>query len=110
LGIWDAVKKLSAFEKITIILLGSLFAPFCEELFFRGVIFERFLQAGLPIFGLIFSSVIFASIHLDFTNIIVYLLFGLILAFLYWKTKSLAASIVAHGINNALAFIFLIFL
>lgn len=89
LGVWKVSGNLSLTDKIGVILLGSLFAPFCEELFFRGVIFTRFLLAGFPFLGLIISSILFAGMHFDFINTFAYFIFGIVLGWLYWKQKAL---------------------
>ena len=82
-----------------------LFVGLGEELLFRGLI-QRDLAGALGWrWGLILASLMFAVMHLTWRSIpelgFVFLA-GLILGALYWKTKSLVAPIVAHGINNVI--------
>jgi membrane protease YdiL (CAAX protease family) len=88
-------------------LLNSLvivvWGPFAEEVFFRG-----FLLAGLvPAFGLtwaaIISSTIFAAAHMSLGSLIPIFVTGLLLAWLYIKTRSLWPPITAHAIQNLIA-------
>ena len=76
-----------------------------EELLFRGLILRDMMEAFGWKCGLFGSSVIFAVMHLTWRSIpelgFVFLA-GLILGALYWRTKSLVAPIVAHGINNVI--------
>lgn len=76
-----------------------------EELLFRGLIQRSLMDAFGWKRGLVAASIIFAVMHLTWRSIpelIFVLLAGLILGGLYWKTKSLVAPIVAHGINNVI--------
>lgn len=82
-----------------------LFVGMGEELLFRGLIQQDLTWAFGWKWGLFSASLLFAVMHLTWRSIpelgFVFLA-GLILGFLYWKTKSLVAPIVAHGINNVI--------
>jgi len=82
-----------------------LFVGLAEELLFRGLIQQDLAGAFGWKWGLLGASLMFAIMHLTWRSIpelgFVFLA-GLILGFLYWKTKSLVAPIVAHGINNVM--------
>ena len=49
--------------------------------------------------GAVFSSLVFAIIHVDFLGALV---FGLVLSLVYIKTKSLVGPIIVHMANNGL--------
>lgn len=90
-----------------VLIFITLIGPFCEELFFRGIIFKIF-ENNSKITIVILSSVLFASLHgikgipLLISGSAFY--FG----YIYLKTKSLWNSITIHVINNAVAtFLFL---
>ena len=51
--------------------------------------------------GAIVSALVFAGVHLDPMNNVFYVLVGLLLAWLYHRTRSLLAPMLAHVINNA---------
>ncbi len=80
-----------------------LFVGLGEELLFRGLIQQDLTRAFGWKWGLVSASLLFAVMHLTWRSLpelgFVFLA-GLILGFLYWKTKSLVAPIVTHGINN----------
>ena len=82
-----------------------LFVGLGEELLFRGLIQQDLMRAFGWKWGLIGASLLFAIMHLTWRSMpelgFVFIA-GLILGFLYWKTKSLVAPIVAHGINNVI--------
>ena len=82
-----------------------LFVGVGEELLFRGLIQQDLARAFGWKWGLLGASLIFAVMHLTWRSIpelgFVFLA-GLILGFLYWKTKSLVAPIIAHGVNNVI--------
>ncbi|MGJ9385843.1 lysostaphin resistance A-like protein [Salipaludibacillus sp. CF4.18] len=82
-------------------LAVAVFAPVMEEIVFRMVIFgSLFKRFGFWIAS-ISSGLIFAVVHWDFENLLVYLSMGIVFAFLYVKTKRIIVPIIAHvGINS----------
>lgn len=89
-------------------------APAYEELLFRRVLFGRLWAAGKPVLGLVLSSLAFAFLHevpflSDRTMAetaqlwLVYGGMGAAFAGLYWRTGTLWAPVIAHGINNTIA-------
>ncbi|WP_431028196.1 lysostaphin resistance A-like protein [Lysinibacillus sp. LZ02] len=91
------IAKLSPVMIIVIALIG----PILEEFVFRRVVFGSLIQVQNFLFSAVISAVVFAAIHFDFTHIILYTICGLIFAFLYYKTKRLLTSIVAHILLNS---------
>lgn len=83
------------------ILVIAIIGPILEELVFRRVIFGSLIQVQGFWVSTIVSAIVFAAIHFDFTHIILYTICGLIFAFLYYKTKRLLTSIVAHILLNS---------
>ena len=83
-----------------------LVAPVVEEVIFRGI-FIGALFKEKPWLGLIISSVLFALLHSpsDVPSFIVYVVPGLTLGLIYMKTDWIGASILAHMLNNLLAFL-----
>jgi membrane protease YdiL (CAAX protease family) len=84
-------------------LLGSvLFAPFCEEVFFRGFTFIG-LSSGMPLnVSIVLSALIFAVAHGDPGSFLVLFVIGLALAFLRWRTRSIWPCMALHLLNNLL--------
>ncbi|TAA71666.1 CPBP family intramembrane glutamic endopeptidase [Planococcus salinarum] len=77
-----------------------LFGPIMEELVFRRVIFGSLNQVTNFWIATAVSAVVFAIVHMEFAHILLYFTTGLILAFLYQKTKRLLAPIIAHILLN----------
>ena len=82
-----------------------LFVGLAEELLFRGLIQRDLTQAFGWKWGLFGAAALFAVMHLTWRSIpelgFVFIA-GLILGFMYWKTKNLTMPIVAHGANNVM--------
>ena len=91
------IAKLAPVMIIVIAVIG----PILEEFVFRRVIFGSFFQVWGFWLSAIVSAIVFAAIHFDFTHILLYTICGLIFAFLYYKTKRLLTSIVAHILLNS---------
>ncbi|MBN9121324.1 MAG: CPBP family intramembrane metalloprotease [Planctomycetes bacterium] len=74
-----------------------------EELWCRGFV-GRGLSAryGLTA-GVLLTSVFFAMMHLDPSQLLVYALMGAYLHFVYIATRSLWASVLLHAMNNGIA-------
>lgn len=78
----------------------AFFGPILEEFVFRRVIFGSLVQTTNFWVAALVSSIVFALIHLDFSHIIIYAISGFIFAFLYYKTKRIITSIIAHMMLN----------
>ncbi len=82
-----------------------LFVGMGEELLFRGLIQRDLARVFGWKWGLLGASILFAVMHLTWRSLpelgFVFIA-GLILGFIYWKTKSLVAPIVLHGVNNTI--------
>ncbi|MBI1924279.1 CPBP family intramembrane metalloprotease [Candidatus Poribacteria bacterium] len=101
---WGGIHDVAGWAQVAIILFGALVAPVCEEIFFRGVIFGSFWGAGYERVGAVVSAAAFGLVHFDLATMGVTFLFGLVLAWVYHRTHSILAPIVAHAINNGVAF------
>jgi membrane protease YdiL (CAAX protease family) len=77
----------------------AIAGPICEELSFRGVI-QRGMTRFHPRHAMIASHLIFAAIHQSPQTINILLFFN-IQSLLYYKTRSIWASLGSHMANNA---------
>jgi membrane protease YdiL (CAAX protease family) len=108
-GIWATMRQYSPWGQAAIVAAGAIAAPVCEEVFFRGAYYGSFAGAGFERLGIGVSAVCFSMSHLDSANSLAYVAFGLLFVWVYRRTNSILAPILAHAINNAMAFAFLIF-
>ena len=82
-------------------IVGAVFAPFVEEIFFRGFLFQGFrARYGWPA-GMVLSSAIFAAAHLDLVALIPTFILGNVLAYVYHRSNSVWPGILLHFLVNA---------
>lgn len=81
-------------------LVGIVFAPFVEEIFFRGFLFQGFRQKYGWVSAMLLSSAVFAAAHLDPVSLIPTFILGLVLAYLYHRSNSLWPGIILHFLIN----------
>lgn len=103
----DEISKTSGrMFPILVVFLG----PVCEETIFRGMFFNVFFTQNNRInkwLGIIVSGLVFGVAHdPGFSKyILVYWVLGMILAWVYLRTKDLRYSMITHMLYNALGFI-----
>lgn len=96
-------------NKISSLLMVVVFAPLLEELFCRGIILRGLLKHLTPVKAILWSAAIFGVIHMNPWQAIPAFLIGIMMGWIYWKTRSLWATIFFHFINNGFAYIITIF-
>jgi membrane protease YdiL (CAAX protease family) len=106
---WDASIAMPMATKAVFLVFGGICAPVAEEIFFRGYVFEKFRGAGYVGIGLVVSSFLFAIIHFsDPYNVPCIGIYGAVLSWMFYKSGSLVAPIVAHAVNNGVAIILMV--
>jgi len=90
------LSKVAPIMIVTTVFLG----PILEEFVFRRVVFGSIVQTQNFWVAGIISSIIFALIHVEFSHIILYTISGFVFAFLYFKTRRILTSIIAHMMLN----------
>ena len=83
-----------------VIFAIAIFAPILEEILFRRILFGMLLPKTNFFIAALISSVMFGIIHFELSHILLYSVSGFIFAFIYYKTKRIAASIIAHMLLN----------
>jgi hypothetical protein len=104
----DLPEQLGADESTFLALVTGVFvmvvAPFAEEFFFRGFLYQGLRNSwGVPL-GVIGSAAIFSGIHAAPDKFVPLFFLGVALSLLFEKTRSLWPCIILHAVNNALAF------
>ena len=90
-------------NKIIYFFLMVIITPVVEEIIYRGFLFNLLLKKYSVKIALIVSSLIFAFFHLRFAGIGFLFVYGLFFGYVYYKTNSLIAPILAHFTINFLA-------
>jgi membrane protease YdiL (CAAX protease family) len=120
-AIWDAslgvsgkekvLEQLGTHESAVLLLLSALLttvaAPIGEEFLFRGFIFKTLMGWRGPWPAAVITGLLFGAVHLGsapVVDLVPLAAFGFGLCLLYWRTNSLYPCIVAHSLNNSLAF------
>jgi len=86
---------------IYMVLLTCVFAPILEEVLFRGILQKGLINKGIsPIRAIFLSSFIFGVMHANPWQFIPAVVLGLILGWVYCKTKTLLLPIFLHAFNN----------
>lgn len=96
---------------LTIVLFGFasvVLAPVAEELLFRGFIYRTLRQRYGMTVGMLLSSGVFALVHIYPPVLPGLFVSGILLAVAYERRKSLLVNIVAHAINNLIAFVLIV--
>lgn len=83
--------------------LGCVAAPLLEELFFRGILLKGLLRNYRPAVAIGQSALLFGLLHLSPAQSIATALMGLVLGWLYYRTRSVTLCIGLHMLNNLLA-------
>lgn len=87
--------------------IGVVFAPFSEEVFFRGFLQPVFVEKFGKYLGVLCVALLFSFLHVMYISNISALLgimtVGLILSITKEKTGSLIPCVVAHFLNNLIA-------
>ena len=85
---------------ILIVFTFLVAAPVTEEFLFRGILLHRWTTKWGITPALIISSILFGILH---ANIVGLFVFGLMMALLYIKTRTLIVPIICHSLNNLAA-------
>ncbi|MFN0070097.1 MAG: lysostaphin resistance A-like protein [Chloroflexota bacterium] len=104
---WIRELDLSGF--LLVLVLGAVGAPLAEELYFRGYVFASYLREKGPVLAYVLSGVVFASLHLNKEALLPIFILGMMLAWMYRRSNSVIPPMVAHALNNGVAFLIFYF-
>ncbi len=91
-------------ELAGLLLAGAVLVPFAEELLFRGIGYGALRRYGVAV-ATIVSALLFGVAHGINVVLPAAILLGVINALLYERSRSIWPAAVAHGVNNATAFV-----
>ena len=82
-------------------LTASVMAPLYEEIMFRGFLLPS-LTRYLPVWGsIVLSGFLFAIAHMSLSEVLPLMTLGIILGFVYTKSKNLLAPMLLHSLWNS---------
>lgn len=81
-------------------LLSCALAPMLEEMLFRGVILRGFLQRFPPRPAILLSATLFGVAHLNLYQFVAATVLGIVLGWLYERTRSLWPGVLLHAAYN----------
>ena len=87
------------------VVLAVVVAPFTEEVVFRGLVLRGLLGRWSPWAAIILSSVLFALMHFNPAQAPIAFAAGMVLGWVYVRTRSLGLCILGHAMNNASAYL-----
>lgn len=101
----DTMGSLFSADPIVVAIYVIILAPFLEELIMRGILLNR-LRYGMSFFAAnLIQAMVFGIYHMDMIQGIYAFGIGLILGYVYEKTRTLMAPIFLHMVINALGFL-----
>ena len=86
-------------------------APVSEEFVFRGFMFTTLVKTRLKFLGAaMVTSATWTALHYAYTwqILVVLFVFGILLAFVVWRTGSVWTGVIVHGLNNLISSIVLV--
>lgn len=106
----------SLFGRPTSFYLETMFAPIYEEIIFRGLVFGLLLKNHSLLKAIVYSSLLFGLWHLkniffmeplELIRQMIYtgLIFGPLMAWITFKTKTIWIAAILHYVNNGVVFL-----
>lgn len=92
--------RMFSLQGLSSIVFACIVVPMYEELFFRGILLNRFKRAFSFTLSALMSSLLFGLFHIAPHLMVYAFIAGLIFSWVYRKTGSLIAPIVVHGASN----------
>lgn len=96
-------------DLVILLIIGAILAPIGEEIYFRGMVYPAFRKRWGLAAGMVISGIFFALLHFDILRFLPLLLGGIGLAYIYEKSGSLFACMLAHGLWNGVMILLLHF-
>jgi membrane protease YdiL (CAAX protease family) len=85
---------------VAAVLAVCVMAPLLEEMLFRGIVLRGFLQRYSRWQAICMSALLFGAAHMNIYQFVVGFVMGVVLAWLYERTRSLIPCIALHAAYN----------
>ncbi|NMA02670.1 MAG: CPBP family intramembrane metalloprotease [Clostridia bacterium] len=96
------LKAETSWEIFIPFLVTAIFAPISEELYFRGLLYPALRRRIGVKWGIIVTSLIFGGLHYDLVRMIPLVFGGIWLNWLYEKSGTIYAPMMAHSAWNGI--------
>lgn len=96
------LKAETSWERFIPFLVTAIFAPISEELYFRGFLYPALRRRIGVKGGIIVASLIFGGLHYDLVRMIPLVFGGMWLNWLYERSGTIYASMIAHSAWNGI--------
>ena len=90
---------------LTGLFIYGVLAPVAEELIFRWLFFRKLCVYFIAQAAGVGSALIFGIYHGNAVQFIYAFIFGMILAYVYWRFDNILSSMMVHGAANAYVYI-----
>lgn len=97
-------------ERLGIIFMAVVIAPFAEEFLFRGYLYGVLRRFAGRIPAIIVTSLLFSAVHLHLPSMLGLGLLAVMLCLLYERTGSLWANICVHATFNTISIVMILLL
>lgn len=92
------------------LVAASVFAPFFEEIFFRGTLYSGLKSKLSMLAAVVIAAVVFSILHPFPTSFLPIFAIGAVFCLMFQSRRSLVPSMVAHAIHNTVTFLMIYFL
>lgn len=96
----ELMNEIEDVPAILFFFVVGIFGPICEEVAFRGVLFNGFKRSGRIFLAIIYSGFLFGLFHMNLNQFGYAFLIGIVSAFLIEATGSIWPSIIMHVLIN----------
>lgn len=96
------IPKLDTGADIYLFIKTTVFAPLYEEIFYRGIVFDNLKKHFGAVAGILISSALFSISHLELTSFLQFFVAGMLLSYIYYKTRNLTYPMLLHSTGNLL--------
>lgn len=98
--------NLSTTSSVVMIVIASVFlAPVCEEIIYRGTLFNGLKRERSALNAVLLSSLAFMLMHMSHAQVVFQFSLGVVSAFVMLKSGRLLPSIIMHATANSLALV-----
>jgi membrane protease YdiL (CAAX protease family) len=94
------VKKATEENGLLAVAVFVVVPAFCEEIFFRGLVFRGIARSFSPAWAIAGTTVLFSFAHGTVVQRVMMIFAGLYFGTVVWLSGSLWAGIMAHAVNN----------